>query len=292
MTAHSSVRSLLRVLVAASILSAAPAFAQEAAPAPAAVDPAAIVATIGGQPVTEADLALVMNELAQQFEQVPEEKKRAAALQALIEIRLVAAKARAAGAGDTDEFKRQIALLTDRLLHQGAIDRDIAAKITDEDVRKRYDQEVAARPAENEVKARHILVKTEEEAKKLIAELDGGADFEKLAAAHTTDPSGKETGGDLGYFGAGMMVPEFEKAAFETAPGSYTKTAVKTQFGFHIIKVEDKRTKQPPEFDTVKDQVRAIVLRERYLEEVKTLRTAAAVEITDAALKADIDAQK
>lgn len=279
----------LLAAAAIAVLPGAPAL-QLAAPAWSQESP--VVATIDGQPVTEADIALTLQDLADQFARVPDDKKRAAALQALIEIRLLSAKARAGGADQKDEFKKQLAFIADRMLHQSLIDSEVAGKITDADIRARYDKEIAERPAENEVKARHILVKTEEEAKKLIADLDGGAEFEKLAAEHTTDPSGKTTGGDLGYFGAGMMVPEFEKAAFELTPGSYTKTPVQTQFGFHIIKVEDKRVKQPPAFDGVKDQVRAIVIRERYLELVDTMRAAAKVEINDAALKADIEAQK
>ncbi|MCU0831476.1 MAG: peptidylprolyl isomerase [Rhizobiaceae bacterium] len=264
-----------------------------AAEAPAAtVDPATVVATVDGQPVTEGDLVMALQDLGEQFARVPEDKRRAAALQAIIEIRLMAARGRADGIDKTPEFQSQIGFLTDRVLHQSVIDAEVAGKITEEDIRARYDQEVAARPAENEVKARHILVETEEAAKKLIADLDGGAEFEKLAGENTTDPSGKDTGGDLGWFGAGMMVPEFEKAAFETEPGSYTKTPVKTQFGFHIIKVEDKRVKQPPEFDSVRDQVRSIVIRERYLALVDEMRKAAKVEVTDAALKADLDAQQ
>jgi peptidyl-prolyl cis-trans isomerase C len=275
---------------------AVPAFAQDQAAKPAEtaapVDPAAVVATVDGQPVTEGDLTLALQDLGEQFERVPEDKRRAAALQAVIEIRLMAARARNDGLDKSEAFQRQINFLTDRILHQSIIDANVASKITEEDIRKRYDQEVAARPAENEVKARHILVETEEAATKLIADLEGGAEFEKLAGEHTTDPSGKETGGDLGWFGAGMMVPEFEKAAFETAPGTYTKAPVKTQFGFHIIKVEDKRVKQPPEYDSVKDQVRSIVIRERYLALVEEMRSASKVEVNDPGLKADLDAQK
>jgi peptidyl-prolyl cis-trans isomerase C len=261
-----------------------------AAPVFAADD--TVLANIDGNPITEADLNMAMRDLAQQFEKIPAEKQKAAALQALIEIRLMAAKGRADGVDQTAEFKRQQQFLADRVLHQATIDSAIASKISDEDVKARYDKEVAGRPPEEEVKARHILVKTEDEAKKLIAELDGGAKFEDLAAKHTTDPSGKDSGGDLGYFGVGMMVPEFEKAAMETAVGAYTKTPVKTQFGFHIIKVEDKRAKAAPPLEQVKDQVKSLLLRERYGAFLDTLRTAAKVEILDPALKAELEPAK
>jgi peptidyl-prolyl cis-trans isomerase C len=251
-----------------------------------------VLATIDGQPITEADVAMAMRDLAQQFEKIPAEKQKAAAMQALIEIRLMAAKGRADGVDQTEDFKRQQQFLMDRVLHQATIDSAVAGKITDADIKARYDKEVAARPPEDEVKARHILVKTEEEAKKLIAELDGGAKFEDLAAKHTTDPSGKDSGGDLGYFGAGMMVPEFEKAAFELAVGSYTKVPVKTQFGFHIIKLEEKRVRAAPPLEQVKDQIKSILLRERYAEFLETLRKVAKVEILDPALKAELEPKK
>ena len=259
-------------------------------PASAAED--TVLANIDGQPITEADVGMTLRDLGQQFEKIPAEKQKAAALQALIEIRLMAAKGRADGVDQTEEFKRQQQFLADRVLHQATIDSAVAGKITDADIKARYDKEVAGRPPEEEVKARHILVKTEEEAKKLIVELDGGAKFEELAAKHTTDPSGKDSGGDLGYFGAGMMVPEFEKAAFETAVGSYTKAPVQSQFGFHIIKVEDKRAKAAPPLEQVKDQVKSLLLRERYGEFLDTLRKTAKVEILDPALKAELEPAK
>jgi peptidyl-prolyl cis-trans isomerase C len=272
--------------IAGARLVAAALIATACALSPAAADDQAVVATIAGQPVTEADLQMALRDLAAQFERVPEESRRAAALQALIEIRLFAAKARADGLDQTEDFKRQFGFLTDRVLHQAAIDEAVQTGITEEQIRQRYDAEVAAQPAENEVKARHILVKTLEEATKLIADLDAGADFNKLADDNTTDPSGKGSGGDLGWFSSGMMVPEFDKAAFETAPGSYTKAPVQTQFGFHVIKVEDKRVKQPPPFDQVKEQIRSLVLREAYVKLVDDLKAASDVEISDPALKA------
>ena len=143
--------------------------------------------------------------------------------------------------------------------------------------------EIAAMPAKNEVRARHILVKTEDEAKAIIKKLEGGAKFEDLAKENSTDGSAAQ-GGDLGYFGEGMMVPEFEKAAFALDVGAFTKEPVKSQFGYHIIKLEDKRQQQPPAFDQVKDQVRSIIIRDKYIEMVKKLRDAAKISYEDEAV--------
>ncbi|ESZ77742.1 peptidylprolyl isomerase [Mesorhizobium sp. L103C105A0] len=281
-----------------SALSLSPLMAQEAAPAsadaaaaPAAapVDPNTVIATVNGQKLTEADLGLAEGELSQQFSQLPPEQRRAAALSAAIEIRVMAAQAVATGLDKDPEFQRRMAFLQQRALHGEMVEKGVVDKVTDAEVRARYDQEIASTPPVNEIHARHILVKTKEEAEAIIKQLDGGADFQKLANEHTSDPSGKTNGGDLGWFGPGQMVPEFDKAAVALEIGKYTKEPVQTQFGWHVIKLEDKRTKQPPAFDDVKDQAKQAVIRDKYFALVKQLRGAAKVEIPDANLKKAVD---
>ena len=271
----------------------APAFAQDtpapAAPAVTAVDPAAVVATINGKAITEADLKIAEDDLDQQFSRLPAEQRRAAALSATIEIRLMAAEAEAKGLDKAEDFQRRMTFLRERALHSAVVDTEVGKKITDEEVRARYDKEMAAAPAVNEVKARHILVKTKEEAEAVIKQLDDGAKFEDVAKEKSSDGSAAQ-GGDLGYFGPGQMVPEFEKAAFELEVGAYTKEPVQSQFGFHVIKVEDKRTKQPPAFEQVKDQIHSMLLRDKYFELVKSLRGAAKIEVADPELKKAVDA--
>ncbi len=277
------------LLTPAMAQDAAPAKPAEAAPAPTAVDPNAVVATVNGKPVTEADLALAEGELSKQFAQLSPERRRAAALSAAIEIKVLAAKAVADGFDKDPDFQRRAAFLQERALHGEMVEKEVVGKITDADVRARYDKEIADTPPVNEVHARHILVKTKEEAQAIIKELDGGAKFEDLANKHTADPSGKTNGGDLGYFAPGQMVPEFDKAAQALAVGTYTKEPVQTQFGWHVIKVEDKRAQQPPAFEQVKDQARSAVIRDRYFALVKELRGAAKVDIPDPALKKAVD---
>ncbi|TIS48806.1 peptidylprolyl isomerase [Mesorhizobium sp.] len=266
-----------------------PAQPEAAAPAAAPVDPNAVVATINGEKLTEADLALAEGELSQQFQQLPPEQRRAAALSAAIEIRVMAKKAVDSGLDKDADFQRRMAFLQQRALHGEVVEKEVVNKVTDADVRARYDQEIANTPPVNEIHARHILVKTKEEAEAIIKQLDGGADFQKLANEHTSDPSGKSNGGDLGWFGPGQMVPEFDKAAFALDVGKYSKEPVQSQFGWHVIKVEDKRAKQPPAFDDVKDQAKQAVIRDKYFAMVKELRGAAKVEIPDAKLKAAVD---
>lgn len=283
----------LGVMLALAVPASQQAFAQETPPAAEApakpVDPAAVVATVNGQPITEADLTLAESDLDQQFSRLPAEQRRAAALSAIIEIRLLAAEAQSKGFDKDPDFQRRMKFLQDRALHSQVVDREVAKAITDDQVRARYDKEIADAPPVNEVHARHILVKTKEEAEAIIKQLDAGAKFEDIAKEKSADAGSGANGGDLGYFGPGQMVPEFEKAAFALEPGTYTKEPVQSQFGWHVIKVEDKRVQQPPAFDQVKSQVRSLLLRDKYLELVKSLRSAAKVDVTDPELKKAID---
>lgn len=256
------------------------------APALAAED--TVVATVDGMEITESDLSLAIANLDQQFARLPEGQRRGAALSALIEIRLLAQKAREKGYDKDADFQNRMAFLTNRALHSEYVEKEVAAAVTDEMVRARYDKELADTPPSNEVHARHILVKTKEEAEAIIKELDGGADFAELAKAKSTGPSAPN-GGDLGYFQQGQMVPEFEKAAYGLDVGAYSKEPVQTQFGWHVLKVEDKRAVQPPAFDDVKDQVRSALLRETYFEMVSKLREGAKVDVADETLKGVVE---
>ena len=282
---------VLAASVALSGLGGASAYAQDAtkpaaaaAPAAPASDPNKIYATINGVDIKEADLDQAAGDLDAQFSRLPPEQRRLAALAALIDIKAMSAEATKLKLDQTDAFKKRIEFLRDRALHNELFTSAIVDKISDADVRARYDKEIAALPAQTEVNARHILVKTKEEAEAIIKKLAGGAKFEDLAKESSTDGSA-QNGGDLGYFSEGQMVPEFEKAAFALKPGEFTKEPVQTQFGFHVIKLEDRRTKQPPAFDDVKEQIRSIILRERYIEMVKKLRDDLKVEYKDPAVE-------
>ena len=190
---------------------------------------------------------------------------------------------------DDPEFQRRMAFLRERALHSEFVKNQVASTVTNEAVRARYDTEIAAAPVSNEVRASHILVKTEEEAKDIIRQLGEGADFAELAKEHSSDGSA-QSGGDLGFFGPGRMVPEFEKAAFALEVGGHSQEPVQSQFGFHVIKLTDKRPQQPPAFDQVERQIRSLMLRDKYFAEIAELRKSAEIEISDPALKAAVDA--
>lgn len=257
-------------------------------PAAAQEDTDKVIATIGGKPVYQSELTLAMSDLDQQFDRLPEEEKTAAALSALLDIKLMAQQAENAGLGKGVLFERRLGFLKDRALHNDYFKSKIVDGVTEAAVKERYEKEVAATPPEQEVKARHILVDSEEQAKSVIESLNGGADFVELAKEKSTGPSGPQ-GGDLGYFTRGRMVPEFEEAAFALEPDAYTKEPVKTQFGWHIIKVEDKRDTPPPAFDQVAEQIRRVLLQEQYLALIQEAREATKVEVTDPELRKLLD---
>ncbi|WEX09019.1 peptidylprolyl isomerase [Chelativorans sp. AA-79] len=278
---HSLRRHLIARAGAAAILAAlscAPALAQESP----------VVATVNGEQITEADLALAETELGPQFGQMPEDQRRAAALSAVIDVRLFAAEAEKEGIDQSEDFQRRAEFLRRRALHSAYIDENVVKPISEEELRARYQEEIAKIPAQEEVHARHILVPTEDEAKAIIEQLDEGGDFAAIAKEKSKDGAAAN-GGDLGYFTADAMVPEFSQAAFAMEPGSYSKEPVKTQFGWHVIKVEDKRMQEPPAFEQVQDQIRSLVVRDKYMDTLASLREGAEVEIPNADLKNAVD---
>lgn len=249
-----------------------------------------VIARVGDETITERELAFAAVDLAEQFSRVPEQLRKAAVLNALIDIKLLAQEAKSAGVADTDLFKARLAFLRDRALHNLYFQENILESVSDEEIKSRYDVEIGAMEPREEIRARHILVKSKEEAEAVIAELDDGKDFAEAAKEHSTGPSGPE-GGDLDFFAKGQMVPEFEAAAFALQNGEYTKEPVQTQFGWHVIKREEGRTQPPPEFEAVKDQLRQVLLREKYGRMIEGMRAKKTVEVLDEELKKQIEAQ-
>jgi len=269
---------LVTAALAAAILCQAPAFAAD--------DP--VVAKVGSLEIRQSELDLAVQNLDPQLAQLPDDQKKVAALSGAIDVKLLAAGAVKEGMKDTEDFKKRMAYIGDRELHNSYFRKHVIDATTDAEVKARYDKEIASIPKQEEVKAAHILVKTEDEAKAIIAALDKGGDFAALAKEKSQD-SNKDEGGDLGWFGKGQMVPEFEEAAFALQKGAYTKTPVKSQFGFHVIKLEDKRIAPPPAFDQVQDQVKQLVMRDKYMELITKAKTEQKIDITDPALKKGYD---
>ncbi len=228
---------------AASLLLAA-GFAAGMAFSAAAQAPAAKpVATVGGQAITEEDVKIAMDELASGMpRQMDEKQRRDYAIDYLIDLKIVAMQAAKEKLDETPDFKRRLDQTRERILMETILTREGEKAASEAAVRKFYDDTVKTLKTEQEVRARHILVEKEEQAKAALERLKKGEDFAKLAAELSTDPGSGKEGGDLGWFEKGRMVPEFGEAAFKLEKGQISDI-VKSQFGFHIIKLEDRRDK-------------------------------------------------
>ncbi|GBU18611.1 MULTISPECIES: peptidylprolyl isomerase [Methylobacterium] len=254
------------------------AFAQ--APTPAAPD--TVVATVNGAKITQGDLAVAADDPALSLPGVDEEQKKNLLVDYMVDLRVGAQAAEAAKVGDTPEFKRKLAYFRDKLLLDEYLERESKKAATPEAAKALYDQTAKAMKPEEEVRARHILVDNEADAKAIAQRLKGGEDFAKVAAEVSKDPGSKTEGGDLGFFTKERMVAPFAEAAF-ALPVGQVSDPVKTQFGWHVIKVEEKRTKPVPSFSEMKDQVDQYLTRKAQQDIILKLREGAKVERVGAA---------
>ncbi|MFD2647541.1 peptidylprolyl isomerase [Devosia albogilva] len=299
------IKSKLRLAQAASVLAlvlsatalvpataqdaAAPAEAPAEAAAPA-VTPETVVATVGGSQITEADLSFAAEDLTQELSQMPPEERRAFLLRVLIDMKVMADAGRDAGMADTLLFQQRLAYLEDRALRRAYFAETIANAITEEAVRAEYDAYVADFQPQPEIRASHILVETEEEAQAVKAEIEGGADFATLARERSIDP-GAANGGDLGFFGRGMMVAPFEEAAFALTDAGQVSDPVQSQFGWHVIRLEETRESTAPAFEQVAGQLQQRLLMRTFDETIANLMAGVQVDIPDPALAAAVQAQ-
>ncbi|NLH81049.1 MAG: peptidylprolyl isomerase [Phyllobacteriaceae bacterium] len=245
-----------------------------------------VYATVDGQPITQADVAALTSSLGAQLAQLPEEARLKAVVERLVDMRLIAQAAAKDGLDKTDSYKKRMEQVRTQLLVSEYVKDKVEAEVSDAMVKARYDKDAAAYNPPEEMHARHILVKTEDEAKAVLADLAKGGDFAKIAEEKSQDPGSAKNGGDLGFFAAGDMVPEFEKAAAALKPGETTKEPVKSQFGWHVIKLEEKRKQPIPSLDQVKDQVRQAVVGDLFTQKLADLKKAAKVDVDEAAIKA------
>ncbi|MGJ4972647.1 peptidylprolyl isomerase [Bradyrhizobium sp. HKCCYLRH1073] len=250
-----------------------------AAPARAADDANPVLAKVNGAEIRKSDVTLAEEELGQSLAQMDPATKDENVLSFLIDMKLVAKAAEDKKVADTEEFKKRLAFTRNRLLMDSLLASEGKAATTPDAMKKVYEEAAKQIGGEQEVHARHILVETEDDAKAVKAELAKGADFAELAKKKSKDP-GASDGGDLGFFTKEQMVPEFANVAFSLEPGKISDP-VKTQFGWHVIKVEEKRSRKPPEFDQVKGQIETYVTRKAQADYVGKLREAAKIERLD-----------
>jgi peptidyl-prolyl cis-trans isomerase C len=267
------------LLLALPVVSGCSKNSSNSSEAPAASGPDPVIARVNGVDIKESDLALAEEDLGADIQAAAPDVKREQLIAYLADIIMVNQAADKNNLGENPDFKRRLAFLRKKLLMGFELQQESKAAVTDEALRQTYNDAVKSVGGQEEVRARHILVENEDDAKAILDQLKGGADFAALAKEKSKDPGAAE-GGDLGYFSKEQMVPEFADVAFKMYPGQLSNP-VKTQFGWHIIKLEDKRTKQPPEFEKVKDQIENFLTRKAQTEFIAKLRQAAKVERLD-----------
>lgn len=249
-----------------------------AAPPAAAEDP--VVARLNGMDIYRTEALRARGRLPATMQHMSDDQVLPALVDIIIDSRLLADEARTQGLAYEPQVRAQINLVTDLVLEQVLLSRYMRDRITDEAVRAMYDEVVANEKARDQVHARHILVENEESARDLIAELDAGADFVALADKYSTDATGNN-GGDLGFFSRGDMVAPFAEAAFALNVGEYTKEPVETKFGWHVIKVVDRRIAKVRPYEQVKKALERELANELRNEYVGKLRESADIEVID-----------
>ncbi len=274
----------LALLAAASILiaGAGNVFAQTAA------DP--VLAKVNGMEIRQSDVDVADAEIGSNLPAATPDARKDALIAYLVDINLLAKAAEDKKLAQQPGFDRKVEMARKRVLMEALMEQASKEAATESEMKKLYEESVKKMTPQEEVRARHILVETEEKAKELIGKLKGGADFATLAKENSKDPGSAE-GGDLGYFTKDQMVPEFADAAFKLEKGKISDP-VKSQFGFHIIKLEDKRKQPAPGYDQVKPQIEQFIGRKAQAELVAKLREGAKIERLDGGKPATPPAEK
>jgi peptidyl-prolyl cis-trans isomerase C len=242
-----------------------------------------VVVVINGHEIKTSEVEIAAEDIALQLGDLPAKLRYPFLIEYLVERHLLAQAAVKQGIADTEEYKQRLAFYQAKALRDAYFNSTIKPSITDDEVKAAYDKEASKVKVSERVRARHILVQTEKEARDVLARLNKGEKFEDIAKQVSLDGS-KDYGGDLGYFSAEEMVPEFSKAAFSLKIGE-TSEPVKTDYGWHVIKVEDRKQGGAQPFDQVKSGIKAVLMRKKVQDIVTELRKEAKIEIVDPDLK-------
>ena len=267
--------SLTRPAAALAVLLLAGPVAAQVQPVNPASDP--VVARVDGTPIHLSEVEEAARGLPEQFRAMPPPMLYPLLIDQMISQRVLADAARKADLQNSPEVRARVRQAEDEALQQAFLAREITPLMTDEALRARYQRDIASQPAEAEVRARHILVQTETDARSAITALQGGADFATLARERSRGPGAAE-GGDLGFFKKEEMPEAFAEAAFALQPGQVGQTPVRTQFGWHVIKVEERREEARPSFEQAEPELRRAVIEEAATQVVDRLRAAATVQ--------------
>lgn len=273
------------------LLAAALAGGVAFAPLPSASAQTAVIATVNGKSITEADIKLAEAEIGSDLGSLPDATKRRVLVEYIIENQLFAEAAEGQKLGSGADFDGRMQYWRRRALRDTYFDKSVKGAVSDKEAKAFYDEQVKLLKPEEEVKARHILVESEAQAKEIADKISKGGDFVALAKEFSKDPGTKDEGGTLGYFGRGQMVPQFEEEAFKLKQGE-TSQPIQTQFGWHLIQVEDRRERKPPDFDAIKDRLITSMVHRKAQETAASLRGAAKIDYVDPDIKKQLEAEK
>lgn len=238
------------------------------------------LATVNGVPITEEDLKVAQDDIGSTVPRGDAAQSRKYMVDYLVDLRLLAQAAEKQKMGEGAEFARKVAYLRERALMEALMAKEGSAAVSDEKLKAFYDEAVKGLPKDEEVRARHILVPTENEAKDIAARIKKGEDFAKLASELSKDPGSGKEGGDLGYFTKDRMVKEFAETAFALKAGEVS-APVKSQFGWHVIKLEDRRAKEPPKLEDVKDELSRYLTQKAQQDMIVKLRADAKIDMAE-----------
>jgi peptidyl-prolyl cis-trans isomerase C len=253
-----------------------------------------VIAKVNGVEIRQSDLNIAEEDIGRDMPANDEAGKRDYLVNYLTDLLLIAKAAEAKKIPDSAEFKQRLAFVRNKALMETVLARESKTAVAEPALRKIYDDATKTMAGQQEVHARHILFRVndpndkaaskvaEDKVKNTIERIKKGEDFGTLAKALTEDPSGKQDGGDLGYFTHDQMVPEFSEVAFGLEKGQVSGP-VKTQFGWHVLKVEDKRMREPPPFDQVRGEIEQFASRKAQVDLVAKLRADAKIERLDKA---------
>lgn len=253
------------------------AFLSVATPA-LADDP--VVAVVDGQKFTYSQVMEAKASLPKQYQAAPDDKIFPVLLNQTVDTYLINKAALSSGEAEKPEVKKSIEKAREEIIAQAYLLGKVKDTISDAAVQAKYDEVIKNFPEEKEVHLRHILVDSKETAMSVIKALKNGGDFKKLATAKSKDATAKE-GGDLGFFRKSELPKELADAAFALTPGSYSQEPVKTDFGWHVLKVEELRDAKPPKFEEVKAELKSLMTQEAIVGIIKELRSKAQVELFD-----------
>src|SRR5262245_49066777 len=250
-----------------------------------------VIAKVNGKTITDTDMKLAEAEIGSDLGSLPEATRRRVLVEFLIENQLFADAADGQRLGAGASFDERMQYWRRRALRDGYFDKTVRAAIDDAEAKKFYDNQVSTAKPEEEVRARHILVESKEKARELFEKIAHGGDFAQLAKEHSKDPGSKEQGGELGFFTRGQMVPPFEEVAFKLKKGEVAHP-FESQFGWHIVRVDDRRPRVAPSFEAVKDRVMAAMIHRKAQQIAADLRGKAQIEYIDPEIKRSVESDR